>query len=1112
MRTLSPMRSLFASIAALCLALPAAHAASIVQVQKTTTHTEARVGYDTITFRLSYNCASLTSNASSAIITDQLDNNFELLGTTTSNHVQNVAVSGNLITFNFKPNLPAGASGDVSIQARFKSTTAINYTASNKATARANNSDPFTSNTVTIKATPPPSGGGTTLVYDSQLKVDKSVPGEVLQNGGLADYNIAHGITFPTGQTVRNYTITDSFPAGMALETWWSDYFPGTDKAVSVRFKTNLNGNWRAWGSTPRANTGSGRTGVSPSELGLPATEYVTGLQFLYGDLPGGPQFHRQSQQHGIYIRCRYVGASNTVGALLENCADATATNITSDRSCGTNRTQVAAPRPMFHVYPDGTTPGGSYTWGDEFEQRVTVAVDSLSSVAMDNPTAAILLPSGLEYVGYLGLNSPHTVPAPTVTTIPNFENTGGTLVSMRWAPELGNAFSLPKSTGIWSMIQLRLKLRIGNSMANGWYESKVFAKGNPEGAYFGWNERDAYDFDRDNNRDEILGYHRQYIQIMVNSGAASMVARMEVKGDLDNVPKVNPDTAMTTPAGAADYTLRIKNESGVVFRDLTIIDILPFVGDKGVVDTSSRGSTFEPFLAGPITAPGATVSYSTSRNPCRPELVSSGPVGCEPPNWSTTPPADITTVQSVKLEFGAMLLEPNNELVVGWPMRVPLGAPSGPTDIAWNSFGMVATRNDDGTRLLPSEPQRTGVRVQPPVPPFIGDTVWLDANGNGLQDTTETGINGLRLDLYADNGDNTADPSVDTLVKFTATYRNGTKDGSYLFANMGPGKYFVVLHIPNTLGVTSPDAGDDTLDSDGQASQLAGTRIAISPVTELIVGEEDLTVDFGLLDRSKEPAVWATQTLADGKVLIGGRFATSHGLSRKNIARLLPTGQPDAGFNPGSGFDGDVLTLAVLTNGNVLAGGKFKNFNGQSRNGLSLLNPNGTAAPAPPQPDTPDVRWVEANGSYLYVAGAFTKLGGVPAQGIARLTATGQLDGSFNTGNGANAAVHCGVVQPDGGAYIGGSFTSYAGVNRNRIAKLLPDGKLDPSFSPGQGANGEILSLKQLADGRLVLTGKFNEFNGTKCRNAVRIYPDGRIDPTMTESDLSINSINSTN
>ena len=60
-------------------------------------------------------------------------------------------------------------------------------------------------------------------------------------------------------------------------------------------------------------------------------------------------------------------------------------------------------------------------------------------------------------------------------------------------------------------------------------------------------------------------------------------------------------------------------------------------------------------------------IYYSTVGNPCTSAegINPSGPAGCNSPGWSTTPPADITTVQSLKFEYGSNVLAPGDSLIL---------------------------------------------------------------------------------------------------------------------------------------------------------------------------------------------------------------------------------------------------------------------------------------------------------------------------------------------------------------------------------------------------------------------------------------------------------------
>ncbi|MEP3481836.1 MAG: SdrD B-like domain-containing protein [Fuerstiella sp.] len=104
-----------------------------------------------------------------------------------------------------------------------------------------------------------------------------------------------------------------------------------------------------------------------------------------------------------------------------------------------------------------------------------------------------------------------------------------------------------------------------------------------------------------------------------------------------------------------------------------------------------------------------------------------------------------------------------------------------------------------------------------------IGDTVWLDDNGDQVQQTTEAGIPGRTVSLA---GDLNADSVID--VTFTTTT---DQNGNYLFSDLAAGTY--------TLTVIPPAGVNATFDSDGLTTLNQS-------VANLASGEQLLDQDFG--------------------------------------------------------------------------------------------------------------------------------------------------------------------------------------------------------------------------------------------------------------------------
>ncbi len=1103
----------------LTMSAQSAEALDILRLDKSTDRTQASIaGGQLIRFRIRYNCASTSDNALSATITDALAPQLELVSIQGSAHTTDATYDGasHTVRFTFITPLPAGSTGELFIQTRFRSTTPDQTVANNTAIFSAANSDTRSSNTVSVTAIDPPAGGGDPPpppTFVPGLSGQKYGPSSITPQGPYLYYEIAHGNTGDALSPLTSYSIEDPLPAGTSLTYIGTDQWSGTNEPVTVFYRTNLNGAWRQWGAGARYRTGDSRTWIYADELALPATEWVTALRFDYGTLPGGGAFLPANRNRNLEIVALMRNpATFTAGTVITNCATVSATGY-SQTSCVDTQVTASQPQPYLYANTDGAH-YQPYAIGESFLVQAHIGVGNASSAGMDDPVVWVLLPPQVEYAGTWRTRWWATGSAnvnPDFRKVDNFGGTGATLLEWSWAR--GRPLNIPANR-TWNECMVEADVRVRSRTANAYYPIQSWATWRTPALDTGDQSytNDSRDLDGDGNVTERLAEHSTSVFVETGNGVAGLESTMFVRGELDATWTKFPSIGQTVAGGKADYELHVKNIGGIVMRDAVIVDILPVTGDTGVIDLTLRRSQWSPFLVDAVRAPaGVTVLYSTSRNPSRPELVSSGPPGSDNPQWTSTVPDDITTVRSLKFDMTGLEMYPGDEVVLTWPMRAPWGAPTN-GEVAWNSFGFVATRADNGESLLASEPVKTGIAIQKPTPPYYGDRVWMDANKNGLQDSGESGLNGVRVELFRDNGDNIANPATDAFVAFTVTYTEAGQDGKYLFGNIGSGNYFAVVLAPGETGVSSPDKGADDKDSDGTSIIFKNRRAAIMPVTKLDPLEEDRTWDQGFYSRSGIPAVWAVASLNGGAMLLGGKFAKSHGIACNNIVKVNAGGAVDATFKSGTGFDNTVRSLAIRSDGIIAAGGNFQKFNGSSSRGLALLAPDGKLVNTPAQPDTTEVFWVGVTGNQVYLAGTFGKVGGVPCGNFARLNADGTLDTAFNKGSGANATVFGGEVLPDGSLILVGAFSSIHGVSRKGIVKLKPDGTVDPAFDPRAGASGDVYSVKPISDGRLTLTGSFNSFAGVACNGAVRLLKTGGVDPTMQTSPLSVRSINSSN
>jgi len=118
----------------------------------------------------------------------------------------------------------------------------------------------------------------------------------------------------------------------------------------------------------------------------------------------------------------------------------------------------------------------------------------------------------------------------------------------------------------------------------------------------------------------------------------------------------------------------------------------------------------------------------------------------------------------------------------------------------------------------------------------YIGDFIWLDANGNGMQDASEMGVNGLTVELYSEDG-------VLLASTVTANHPVSGKPGYYLFDNLKPGAYYIKVILPSGYDFTPADMGYDAFDSDITHDHGYGTSSTI----HLQSGEENDCTDIGI-------------------------------------------------------------------------------------------------------------------------------------------------------------------------------------------------------------------------------------------------------------------------
>jgi len=656
-----------------------------------------------------------------------------------------------------------------------------------------------------------------TILKYASIQPFNRIPG---CSGSYAIYPSNEGTT-----PLTNVVITDTLPSTIQLNSLSTGTYSTYSGTISVEYFTNLNSTWTG---VPGSPLNPSNSSVMVSSLGLASGEYIRALRYTFNDtlMPGFSTLNAIWLNYTILNNDYLTNQAVMTGDTIRNCANIQAefqNGFYYGQGCVSFVIADIAPNITAYKYVISTGPyfpGSTARYRMQFTNSGTA--DLLNAEINDN------LPSGFEYAGNLAILPQGVAPPLNLTSTPNAN--GATTVNFDFS-------SIPTA---------------GCGNPNFWWQIEfdvTITSGTLPGNYC--------------NNYTVSGSNTNTVKtstsacLTVNS-LPSLSAVKQVQGAND----ANfSSSGSTYSGGMQDYRITVTNTGNVGMTEITIIDILPYPNDVGVVDwITPRGSQYQSNLIGaviPISLPpGTQIYYSTETNPCRDELGFVGqPSGCVSANWQdyatfmANNSNDISQARSIKFEFGSYILQPGQNLMFEWPARTPVGTPEGFQ--ACNSFGIIAKRTDNGQFLLATEPEKVCVTVEPIIPGCVNGFVWDDENEDGIQDQGEAGINGVIVELWnvgpnttpeCGSGDdyqaldNNGQP-----IPFTVTSNDANNDpGYYEFSNVEPGTYYVKFTYPPGSAV-SPQGQDSDVNP---ATGCSDTFI-------LTIDSECEVVDMGLYPAS---------------------------------------------------------------------------------------------------------------------------------------------------------------------------------------------------------------------------------------------------------------------
>lgn len=322
---------------------------------------------------------------------------------------------------------------------------------------------------------------------------------------------------------------------------------------------------------------------------------------------------------------------------------------------------------------------------------------------------------------------------------------------------------------------------------------------------------------------------------------------------------------------------------------------------------------------------------------------------------------------------------------------------------------------------------------------------------------------------------------------------------------------------------------------------QLCGSAAIASAVAFGAAAQEPVTWE-NALPPGTNVSVHAVAPQVDGKILVGGSFSISAGVTHQNIARFHADGVLDESFAP-EGL-GVVKSLAVLPDGKILVGGpsirlhadgtRDTNFNAAwpfsalpaspmavQANGkiitFGFINP---PFPGPPWPRT--VR-LNADGSFdQYIESTLdlaTKSIVMLPGGIILLTGNSFYDpGAMVLVGGSSILVHAGSIvaaaQADGKILLGGAALHHVwGASVTKPCRLTPYGaSVDPTFAPSiftpsQSSQFTPDPLVVQLDGKILVRGEAMWPDG-RLRTISRLTTNGSLDASLDLAGHTVHSL----
>lgn len=244
---------------------------------------------------------------------------------------------------------------------------------------------------------------------------------------------------------------------------------------------------------------------------------------------------------------------------------------------------------------------------------------------------------------------------------------------------------------------------------------------------------------------------------------------------------------------------------------------------------------------------------------------------------------------------------------------------------------------------------------------------------------------------------------------------------------------------------------------------------------------------------------------LNSSTLLLAGAFTEFNSLSAKNLVALNLDGSPSSQFANFKGLDLNVNGVLIQADGKVILGGDFALYDPIKVNGVAKFSSDKTLDEDFTAKllsylniiSVSDLMLDSSNG--IWLGGFINTATGYTANNIMKLRNDGSIDTSCTSamGTGFNFFVNRFSMQNDGKMIVNGSFDNFNGSSASRVLRLDSNCNMDSSFHTGSTFVGGVSSSYVLSDGKILHVGSMSSYASTAVNKVIRVLSNGALDAT---------------